>query len=55
MSDFSDIQYVNQLLSDAQEAEYDNREKVREDTHFLQKEDGQWEPDIIANMSVTPR
>ena len=55
MSDFSDIQYVNQLLSDAQEAEHDNREKVREDTHFLQKEDGQWEPSVIAKMPGRPR
>jgi hypothetical protein len=55
MPDFSDIQYVNQLLSSAQEAEFDNREQVREVTHFLQKKDGQWEPNIISNMTNRPR
>jgi len=55
MADFNDIQYVNKLLSDAQEAEYDNREDVREVTHFLQKKDGQWQPEVIQRMSGRPR
>ncbi|MCK4815794.1 hypothetical protein KA005_08490, partial [bacterium] len=55
MADFEDIQAVNQLLSEAQEAEHDNREKVREVTHFLQKDDGQWEPSIIQAMIGRPR
>lgn len=55
MPDYDDIIAVKQLLSDAQEAETDNREKVREVTHFLQKDDGQWEPSIVQNMSGRPR
>lgn len=55
MADFDDITYVNQLLSSAQEAEFDNREKVREVTHFVEKDDGQWEPSVIAQMSNRPR
>lgn len=55
MKDFSDIQHVNELLSEAQEAEFDSREKVREVTHFLEKDDGQWEPSIIKKMTGRPR
>ncbi|MCK5360345.1 MAG: hypothetical protein KAJ95_06940 [Gammaproteobacteria bacterium] len=55
MPDFNDLTYVNGLLSEAQEAEHDNREKVREVTHFLQKSDGQWEPAVIQQMSGRPR
>lgn len=55
MPGFSDIQYVNQLLTDAQEAEFDNREQVREVTHFLQKRDGQWEASVISNMTGRPK
>lgn len=55
MADFGNIQDVNQLLSDAQEAEFDNREQVREVIHFLQKQDGQWEPSVISQMNSRPR
>ena len=55
MPDFNDINDVKTLLSEAQDAEYDNREEIREVTHFLQKQDGQWEPSIIQNMSGRPR
>lgn len=55
MIDYDDITIVNKLLSEAQTAEKDNREKVREVTHFLQKTDGQWEPDIVQKMSGRPR
>jgi hypothetical protein len=55
MTDFSDVAEVNKLLKEAQEAEYDNREDVREVTHFLEKSDGQWEPDIISKMNSRPR
>jgi hypothetical protein len=55
MADFSDINDVKELLSEAQEAEFDNRIKVREVNHFLKKDDGQWEPSIIQNMSNRPR
>jgi len=55
MIDFDDVIVVNKLLKDAQEAESDNREKVREAHHFLDKRDGQWEPDIINRMQNRPR
>ncbi len=55
MPDFNEYSEVQKLLSEAQEAEFDNRERVREDTHFLKKEDGQWEPDIIQGMTGRPR
>ena len=55
MADFTDLNSVKKLLSEAQEAEFDNRAKVREVTYFLEKPDGQWEPSIIQNMSGRPR
>ena len=55
MRDYEDIQYVNRLLNEAQTAEFDNREKVREVTYFLEKDDGQWEPGIIQKMTNRPR
>ncbi len=55
MADLNSITDVNQLLTDAQEAEFDNREQVREVTHFLEKSDGQWEPSVISKMSGRPR
>ena len=55
MIDFEDVIKVNLLLQDAQAAESDNREKVREAHHFLDKRDGQWEPDIINRMQSRPR
>ena len=42
-------------LKEAQEAEYDNRQMVREADHFLNKRDGQWEPEIINRFGDKPR
>lgn len=42
-------------LREAQEAEYDNRQMVREADHFLNKRDGQWEPEIINRFGNKPR
>lgn len=42
-------------LQEAQEAEYDNRQMVRESDHFLNKRDGQWEPEIIHRFGTKPR
>jgi len=42
-------------LSDAQQVEYDNRQMVRESDHFLNKRDGQWEPEIITKFLGKPR
>ena len=45
--DFDDLDNILMLLKDAQEADFDMREEVREQRHFIHKKDGQWEPDII--------
>lgn len=43
------------MLKEAQETEFDNREMVREADLFLNKRDGQWEPEIISKFSGKPR
>jgi len=55
MPDYNSHETVLKLLSTDQEPEVDNRAKVREVTHFTEKEDGQWEPDVVSNMSGRPR
>lgn len=42
-------------LRDAQQTDFDNREIAREADLFLNKIDGQWEPDIISKFSGKPR
>jgi len=42
-------------LKEAQSADKDNRDMVREADHFLNKRDGQWEPQIISKLSGKPR
>ena len=42
-------------LKEAQETEWDNRDMSRESDHFLNKRDGQWEPEIINRFSGKPR
>ena len=54
-TDYTDIKVVNELLRKDQEAETDNRERVREVHNFLDKLDGQWEPQIINRMTGQPR
>lgn len=55
MVDFANIKTVLELLSKAQQAEKDSREAAREADDFLNKRDGQWEPQIISNMNKRPR
>ena len=42
-------------LKEAQHADHDGREKAREADHFVNKKDGQWEPDILKSWSNKPR
>lgn len=42
-------------LEQAQDAENDLRKMVREADHFINKRDGQWEPDIIKRFDGKPR
>lgn len=52
---YNDIDSVLKGLADAQEADFDIRENVREAHHFLDKRDGQWEPEIIQRYNGKPR
>lgn len=47
MINYDDINEINDQLAKSQEADTDNRDNVRTAHHFLEKEDGQWEPDIL--------
>jgi hypothetical protein len=42
-------------FQEAQGADTDNRKAVREADHFLNKRDGQWEPNIISKFTGKPR
>jgi hypothetical protein len=53
--DFDSHQTVLNLLSAAQEADHDNREKAREANLFCDKRDGQWEPYWWTNNVGKPR
>ena len=53
--DYKDHSKVIAALEESQEADRDNREMVREVRTFLHVEDGQWEPDVVQNMSGRPR
>ena len=46
---------ISGLLPKAQEAERDQREMVRESEYFVDKRDGQWEPDIWQSRNGKPR
>lgn len=46
---------VKNSLKKAQDADHDNRERAREADHFLNKRDGQWEPEVYSSMSGRPR
>lgn len=51
MVDLTNYTVVMGLLEKAQEADHDNRDRVREITSFLKDKDGQWDPSIVRNMS----
>lgn len=51
----SDFFEMTQLFEESREAEYDNRQMVRESEHFLHKRDGQWEPHILSRFSGKPK
>jgi hypothetical protein len=55
MINYDDITAVNEQLKICIDAERDNREMVRETHNFLDKQDGQWEPDILQAMQGRPR
>lgn len=55
MIDYDDIEIVNEQLKMSQEADFDNRDMAKEAHNFLDKRDGQWEPEIISRMTGRPR
>lgn len=50
--DFKDIQSD---LKKSQDADEDLRDNSREANHFVNKRDGQWEPEIVSRMGKRPR
>jgi len=52
---FNDYNYVVELLAEAQKIDFDMREACREADHFVNKRDGQWEPEILSRMTNRPR
>jgi len=42
-------------LQESQKADHDNRERAREADHFINKRDGQWEPEVIRQFTGKPR
>lgn len=55
MLDYEDIVVVNDQLKQSQDVEHDNRELVREDRDFLNKEDGQWDNRFLKSLSDKPK
>lgn len=53
--DFDSHQTILNLLSAAQQADHDNRDKAREAHLFCDKRDGQWEPFWWAKNAKKPR
>lgn len=53
--DFTNHDTVISILEEAQESETDQREATREAHSFIDKRDGQWEPEIIQRMKGKPR
>ena len=50
-----DHQVALDNLSKSIESEYDMREQCRDSDYFINKKDGQWEPDIVNRMTGRPR
>jgi len=53
--DYTDHGKVLEILTTEQDNETDMRKAVREAHHFIDKRDGQWEPEIIERMRGRPR
>ena len=54
--DFTNHNDILKLLSEAQDADSDNRDRVREAHDFIDKRNGQWDDDKVnANMKGRPR
>ena len=49
--------YHNMLkdLQESQKSDHDGREKSREADHFINKRDGQWEPEVVQMYAGKPR
>ncbi len=49
------FEQLNKKLHQGMDSEHDMRENARECAHFVEKRDGQWEPDVLKNMKGKPR
>lgn len=55
MIDFNDYKKVLSELETSQGSSEDMYDQVRECQYFLEKDDGQWEPEIISRLGKRPR
>jgi hypothetical protein len=55
MVDYEDFQTMSNERSKSLDVNDDMREQAREQIYFVEKEDGQWEPQIIQRMNGKPR
>ena len=55
MPNYKDHDSVLTLLTNAQDADCDQREQGQECNYFVDKVDGQWEPDVVNQMGDRPR
>lgn len=52
---YADHKEMIDALKDAQEYDRANRERAREAHHFLDKRDGQWDPDVLTALEQAQR
>lgn len=52
---FEEYQEVREAISEAQSEDLDQREQAREADYFVNKRDGQWEPEVISKLKGKPR
>ena len=55
MVDYEDFKTMSNERTKSQDVNDDMREQAREQIYFVEKEDGQWEPQIIQRMNGKPR
>jgi len=55
MVDYNKHIDVTKNLERVQEVDTDNRDLSRDSDHFVNKPDGQWEPDVITSLDKRPR
>jgi hypothetical protein len=54
-TNYTNLENVKAQLKEAQDAESDIRERARDADHFVNKIDGQWEPDVLQQLQRAGR